>query len=91
MKTMADLARMPAFMSCRQVMKVVDIFSPTSGYVDASNPSAIVVRFPVASLGHPRTVADSAISSFADAGFDLVRDDSNDRDANFVLADRMAA
>lgn len=88
---MADLARMPAFVSCRQVMKVVDIFAPQSGYVDASNPSAIVVRFPVASLGHPRTVADSAIRSFADAGYDLVRDDSNDRDASLVLRDRMAA
>lgn len=88
---MTDLARMPAFVSCRQVMKVVDIFAPQSGYVDASNPSAIVVRFPVANLGHPRAVADSAIRSFDDAGFDLVRDDSDDRDASLVLRDRMAA
>lgn len=81
---------MPAFVACQRVMAIVDCFQPRSGSVDARNPCAIAVSFPVGGLGHPRTIADSAIRMFDDAGFSVVSNDSDDRDARFVLADMAA-
>lgn len=87
---MTDLSTTP-FGTCRRLMSVVEIFGTGRGSIDARDPHAISISFPATGLGHPRAVADSALRSFRNAGYDLVSDASNDDEVRFVLSDPMAA
>lgn len=87
---MTDHSTTP-FGTCRRLISVVDTFGAKGGSIDARNPRAISVSFPATGLGNPRAVADSALRSFRDAGYDLVSDTSNDDEVRFVLSDPMAA
>lgn len=81
---------MPAFIALDRVSAVVDCFQPKKGTIDARDPSAISVSFPIADLGHPTTIIQSATRMFDDAGYSVVSDTSDTQNIHFVLCDQAA-
>lgn len=80
----------PAFTRLKTVMRVVDSLGAATGSADARDGNRIVVSFPVAGLGDPSTIADSACRAFRAAGLQPGFMNVNDRTATFHLQDLAA-